>query len=62
MMIDLEQSLWNRTGRRNDKSARGHETAQGLTRKFIDSVDTFLLGFIISKKRERLSTELLVRI
>ena len=29
MMIELEPSLWNRTRRRNDKSARGHETAQG---------------------------------
>ena len=28
MMIELEPSFWNRTGRRNDKSARGHETAQ----------------------------------
>ena len=25
-MIELEPSFWNRTGRRNDKSARGHET------------------------------------
>ena len=28
MMIELEPSFWNRTGRQNDKSARGHETAQ----------------------------------
>ena len=27
MMIELEPSFWNRTGKRNDKSARGHETA-----------------------------------
>ena len=31
MMIELEPSFWNRTGRRNDKSARGHEMALGLT-------------------------------
>ena len=29
-MIELEPSFWNRTGRRNDKSARGHETALRL--------------------------------
>ena len=28
MIIELEPSFWNRTGRRNDNSARGHETAQ----------------------------------
>jgi hypothetical protein len=28
MVIELEPSFLNRTGRRNDKSARGHETAQ----------------------------------
>ena len=27
MMIELEQSFYNGTGRRNDKSGRGHETA-----------------------------------
>ena len=27
MITELELSLYNRTGRRNDKSARGHETA-----------------------------------
>ena len=27
MMIELEQSLYNGTGRQNDKSDRGHETA-----------------------------------
>ena len=27
MMIELEPSFRNRTGRQNDKSARGHETA-----------------------------------
>ena len=27
MMIELEQSFQNRTGRRNDKLASGHETA-----------------------------------
>ena len=27
MMIELEPSFLNRTRRRNDKSARGHETA-----------------------------------
>ena len=27
MMIELEPSFYNRTGRRNDKLARGHETA-----------------------------------
>ena len=27
MMIELEPSFWNGTGRQNDKSARGHETA-----------------------------------
>ena len=26
MMIELEPSFWNRSGRRNDQSARGHET------------------------------------
>ena len=26
MMIELEPSFWNRAGRRNNKSARGHET------------------------------------
>ena len=30
MMIELEPSFWNRTGRQNDKSARGHETTQRL--------------------------------
>ena len=28
MTIELEQSFQNRTGRRNNKSGRGHETAQ----------------------------------
>ena len=32
MMIELEQSFYNRAGRRNDKSARGHEMALGLVR------------------------------
>ena len=28
MVIELEPSFWNRTGRRNDKWDRGHEMAQ----------------------------------
>ena len=31
MMIEIEPLFKNRTGRRNDKSARGHETAYCLT-------------------------------
>ena len=27
VIIELEPFFWNRTGRRNDNSARGHETA-----------------------------------
>ena len=30
MMIELEQSFYNRTGRQNDKSDRGHETPTDL--------------------------------
>ena len=33
MMIELEPSFWNRTGKRNDKSAKGHETAHSLRRE-----------------------------
>ena len=29
MMIEVEQSFYNKTGRRNNKSGRGHETAHG---------------------------------
>ena len=33
-MIELEPSFWNRTGRRNDKWAKGHETAHGNGQKY----------------------------
>ena len=32
-MIGLEPSFWNKTGRRNDKSAREHETTHSAFSK-----------------------------
>ena len=33
MMIELEKSFKDRTGRWNDKSARGHETTHGKEKR-----------------------------
>ena len=38
MMIELEPSVQNRTGRRNDKSTKGHETAHYSTSQSSDTV------------------------
>ena len=43
MMIELEPSFWNRTGRQNDKSARGHETAHS----HLGSRHLWLIGRLI---------------
>ena len=46
MMIELESSFWNRTGKQNDKSARGHETAPDQSFLFVKEVscpDTLVL-------------------
>ena len=43
-MIELEQSFQNRTGRQNDKSARGHETAHCCCNFTRYCQNTFHLG------------------
>ena len=45
MMIELEPSFWNITGRRNDKSARGHEMARSRVGSHFNSA----LGKIVVK-------------
>ena len=45
MMIELEPSFQNRTGRRNHKSARGHETALSLF-QLLPVIISFRIKFI----------------
>ena len=42
IMIELEPSFWNRTGRRNDKWARGHEMAHNLFNLLITSYKSLI--------------------
>ena len=41
MMIELEPSFWNRPRRRNDKSARGHETTHDQIRNQLRNTTYF---------------------